>query len=257
MKFLNKYTFMLTAILLAVIAFAFVKYIGTEMYGLTEMQANLVAGGAGAFVIAAPILSSYIPELFPAGALFCALVAKNIGRNPNPKNIAGMQLDHYYAFYEDIDTFPTGLTPDFLAAATFGALVTIAEEDVFVMKAGKFFHKLPCTPEEGQVKSTLVGPVDSMAFENTASFGNANNNDPLRGFLGFTANKPVIIVMCELNSSLKVVGTQGYPARLATGDAQNGGKVTDGNIVKHSYKSYSEVPCPTILSPIPLDPAEV
>ncbi len=242
----------LTIVLMAICAGLFIRHIGSEMYGLTQSVANLT----GLVIAGLVVASAYIPDIWPHGALFMAITAKAIVRNANPKNIAGIGDAHYYAFCEDIETYPAALTPDFVAAAAFGALVSIPIGDVFVMQAGKFFHPFPCTPETGDVKSTMVGPNDSKAFENVASFSNAGNNDALAGAIGYTANKPVIIVVKELNGTMKVVGTQDYPARLDTADRTSGVKVADGAMIKHAYKAYAPVPCPTLLSPLPLDPTE-
>jgi len=237
---------------MAVGAGLFMRHIAGDIYGLTNAQANWSGAGAALIVGA----SSFVTDVFPKASFLMAITAKAIVRNPNPKNIAGLEKKHYYAFEEDILTYPVALSPDFLAAVTFGELVTIPLADLFVMQAGKFFHPFPCTEETGQVKSLLVGPTDSKAFENTANFQNAGNNDELAGAIAYTANKPVIIVVAELNGTMKVVGSQGYPARLETAERDGGTKVADGNNQKHSYKAYAAIPCPTLLSPLPLDPTE-
>jgi hypothetical protein len=253
MKNLSKILSFVAVFAMSIGAGLFIRHIGADMYGLTPLSANLVGGAAASAVV----LSAFIPDLFPTGALFMAITAKQIVRNPNPQNIAGLTGKHYYAFVEDILTFPAALTPDFLAATSFGQLVTIPLLDPFVMVVGKYFHPFPCTEETGNVKSTLVGPTDSKAFENVASFENAGNNDALAGAIAYTANKPVIVIVHELNGTLKVVGTQQYPARLDTADRSGGVKVADGNMTKHSYKCYAPIPCPTYLEVIPLDVLEV
>jgi hypothetical protein len=251
MKFFKKHISFLTVVVMAVMAFLLVQQIAVNQYGASQFAATMVAGAACAVLIVVPC----IPGVMPQGALFFALTPANIVRNATSNNIAGTMLDHYYAFEEDILSYPAALTPDFLAATTFGQLVTIPDDDPFIMKTGKCFHTLPCTPDEGKIKSTLVGPTESMAFENSADFGNAGNNDPLRGYIAYTANKKQILIMRELNGTLKVVGTQGYPAIYKSAEASNGGKVSDGNTLKHSLVSYSVVPCPTYLAAVPLTPA--
>lgn len=244
--------FFFTGLCLAAMAGCFIYHIAAHMYDLGTVTSLVTAFVAGSIVLA----GGYIPNLFPSGALAMAISAKSVYRNTNPKNIGGMEREHYYAFPEDIATYPVALTPAFLTAALFGDLVTIPLADPFVMVEGKFFHKVPCIPEEGQVKSTLVGPTESRAFENMASFTNAGNNDALRGFLAYNANRPIILIMKELNGTMKVVGTQKYPALMDTVEATNGAKTTDGNIIKNSFKAMCEVPCPTYLAPVPLDPDE-
>lgn len=241
----------IVSLLLSVFAALFIANIAYADYGISQVGAYGL--GIAVFII---LFTSgfYMHKIVPAGSLF-TLAAINITRNAVPKNLGGMESKHYYCFVDDIDTWPDGMSPDFIAAAGFGALVTIAESDPFVMKTGKCFYEIPCTLEEGQVKSTLVGPMDSPGFENTAAFSNAGNNEPLRGYIGYTANVEQVILMKENNGTVKIIGTQGYPARLVTGEHTNGGKVSDGNIIKHSYKSCSSVPCPTYLAPIPLTPA--
>jgi hypothetical protein len=251
MKF-SKCLSLVAVLLMAAAAAMFIRHIAADMYNIPPVASNIC--GIASFTIVAA--ASFIPDIWPAGALFMAITAKAIVRNANPNNVAGLQRTHYYAFVEDIDTYPAALTPDFIAATTFGALVSIPDDDPFVMKDGKFFHPFPCIEETGNVKSTLIGVTESHAFENTSSFSNAGNNDQLNGYIAYVANKKLIVVGLELNGTLKVVGTAEYAALLVTAERDGGTKTEDGNITKHSFRACSPVPCPTYLGALPLDPDE-
>lgn len=183
-----------------------------------------------------------------------ALTAKNIKRSANPKNMGGLAQEHYYAFVEDIKTWPAGLNPDFAAAENFSDLVTIAADDVFVMQPGKYFHTFPCLLEGGQVKSTRVGPIGSAGYEQSASFSNPDNEDDLKGHIVYIGNKPVIIIAREIKGTVKVIGNRECPAYVETHEIQNGEKVGDGNSQKHSFKAYGSIPSPTYLGAIPVEP---
>jgi hypothetical protein len=252
MKLLN-ILFVLASIALALIAGAFVGNLCSGLMAMSGSHSLIVA----VLVALAVFASGYVNDYLPQGALFMALNAKNISRKNNQKNIGGLAQDHYYAFADDIDVWPDGLNPDFDAAASYEALVNLPTDDIFVMKTGKFFYTFPCILETGQVKSTMVGPLGSHAFENTAVFGNPANLDELTGHLAFIANKPLVVLVRELNGTVKVVGTKEYPAQVDSYESTNGEKVADGNMQKHGFKSYGCIPSPNYLGAIPLQPVVV
>ncbi|WP_374949611.1 hypothetical protein [Mucilaginibacter sp.] len=250
---LKNFLFLGACIAMAMFAAAFTYNVASTFCEMNPTAALIPAGAAGVFVLSA----GYADQWLPQGALFFAMNVKNIKTNANPKNIAGLQGTHFYALEEDIATWPAALTPDFATATTPEELVTIPDDDPFVMKTGKFFHKFPCVLEEGQVKSTMVGPTGSRAFENMAAFSNPGNILALQGHIAFIGNKKVIIVANEQNGTLRVVGTQEFPAQVDSYEAANGPKTGDGNNQKHGFKAYSPVPCPTYLAAIPLDATDV
>jgi hypothetical protein len=169
-------------------------------------------------------------------------------------NIGGLASEHYWAFADEIKTYPDGLNPDLDAATSFEALLTLEATDLFEMQAGKYFGTIPCILEEGQLKSTMVGPLDSRAFENTGTLANQGNDDELKGHAVVAAGRPIILLMRENNGSLKVLGTKEYPAQLDTFEWTNGGKVADGNLQKYAFKSNGKIPSPTYTGAIPLAP---
>ena len=249
MKLLN-ILFVLASVALALIAGSFVGNLCYNLMAMSGSHSLIIASLVTLAVFASGYLSDYLPQ----GALFMALNAKNITRKANSKNIGGLAQDHYYAFADDIDVWPVGLNPDFDAATSFSDLVNLKTTDIFVMKTGKYFHSFPCILETGQVKSTMVGPLGSHAFENTGTFGNPANLDELTGHIAFIANKPVVVLARELNGTVKVIGTKEYPAQLDNYEGTNGEKVADGNMQKHGFKSLGCIPSPNYLGAIPLEP---
>ncbi len=244
-------------ICLAISAFmgAFVGKAAHSIYDLTPTSSFILATVVS-FTLGASILFS---EAMPKGALFMSLNAMNITRKANQKNIGGIAQDHYYAFADDIKTWPVGLNPDFADASLtkFGDLASLKSTDVFVMQTGKYFYKLPCTLEEGQLKTTMVGPIGAKAFENTGMLANPANLEDFTGLCAYAANKSVVFLIKELNGTYKVLGTQEYPAQVDAYESTNGAKVSDGNIQKITVKSYGCIPPPNYTGAIPLEPAAV
>jgi hypothetical protein len=234
---------------------AFVGNTAHAIYDLPPVSSLLLATMVS-FTLGGSALFS---NVMPKGALFMSLNAMNITRKANQKNIGGIAQDHYYAFADDIKTYPVGLNPDFDDASftKFSDLVTLKSTDVFVMQPGKYFYKLPCILEEGQLKSTQVGPLGSKAFENTGMLANPANLDDFTGLCAYAANKPMIFLVKELNGTYKVVGTQEYPAQVDAYENTNGAKVSDGNIQKVTLKSYGCIPSPNYTGAVPLEPAPV
>lgn len=183
-----------------------------------------------------------------------ALNAKNImypqGRL-NPGGIAGFIL---YAFDEDIDSYPAALTADTETALTFDALGSIPVADPFVMKAGKYFHKIYCTLEMGEVKFGMVGVRDSKSFENTVEISFPGNEAEMLGFIAAAANRRMAVIVPEQNGKSRVIGHPNFPAQLDTAEGTSGKAVADGRATVITIKAAAGTPAPIYLAPVPLEP---
>ncbi|MBE7179274.1 MAG: hypothetical protein INR69_22925, partial [Mucilaginibacter polytrichastri] len=134
-------------------------FLGGFVANAAEIPQYAPAIAAGIFA------TSFIPMKAEAGTMFFALTAKNIDFNQGGINPGGVGQHIYYAFEEDIASWPDAIAnANPLTATTFDELVEVPADDAFVFKAGKCFFKAYCTLEEGEIKSTLVGVRDSMSW---------------------------------------------------------------------------------------------
>lgn len=227
---------------------------------LSAYVAGVISAAAEAPALFTPVTAalfglSLIPVKMEAGILCFALNAKNIlypqGRL-NPGGIAGFI---YFAFEEDIDKYPAALTPDTETAATFDALGSVPAADPFVMKAGKYFHKLYCTLETGEVKFSMVGVRDSKSFENTVEISFPGNEAEMLGFIAASANRRLAVVVPEQNGKMRVIGHPKFPAQLDTAEGTSGKAVADGRSTVLTIKASAGTPAPIYLAPVPLEPA--
>jgi hypothetical protein len=240
------------------------KNIRLILFGLVSLMLSCYVGAVAAAAyqepalflpVAAIVLSgSFISVKNAQGSLMFALNAKNIlypqGRL-NPGGIAGFI---YYAFEEDIEDYPAALSPDTETALTFDALGSVPIADPFVMKTGKFFHKIYCTLEMGEVKFSMVGVRDSKSFENSVEISFPGNEAEMIGFIAAAANRRLAVIVPEQNNKLRVIGHPNFPAQLDTSEGTSGKAVADGRATVITIKASAGTPAPIYLAPVPLEP---
>jgi len=175
-------------------------------------------------------------------------------RKVTGKSMGGTAGAFYYAFLEDILSWPVQLTPAAVAATDFADLVTVPIGDPFIMNTGKQFFQVDCILEEGEVKHTQIGPRDCAAFENMYDNVYPGNDAAYLGFNALLANKDVVVIAEELNGVLRVIGFPNFPARLDKSTGTGGKKVADGRKNTLSFVSRGEIPPPVYLAPVPLTP---
>jgi len=130
----------------------------------------------------------------------------------------------YYAFPEDIATFPTLDQPGD-GGATFSTLVTY--DAAITMKTGKQFFEIYCTLEEGELKSTVAGARDGKGKENMMEISFPGNDAAFLGFEAYALNRDFIFIVKEKNGTLRVLGSLEDPAYLDSGEGTSGKKIAD------------------------------
>lgn len=145
-----------------------------------------------------------------------------------------------YAFVDDILSFPTLADPE--TATTYASLVEY--EAAIVMKAGKQFNELYCTVEEGELKSTLVGPRDGKGYENMLEISFPGNEPLFLGFKAASANRNLVFIVLEKNKKVRVLGDLGDPAYMESDESTSGKKIADGRKSVLTFKASSATPCP-------------
>lgn len=225
--------------------------------------AQVIAGGVGNPGLALPIASglvfcSFIPLNNDVGVFRLALNASDIlyqKRKPNP---GGITSEVYYAFADDIKTWPAALTDlDYEKAVTLEEIVTIPIADEFAFHPGKSFKKLYCTLETGELKYSLIGARDSKSFSNSMEVSYPSNDEKITGFVAAASNADLVFLVREQNGRVKVLGTPKYPAMLETAEGTTGKLIEDGNVLVQTYMSKSPIPAPVYKGPILLEAAVV
>lgn len=201
-------------------------------------------------------LISVVPLNLPRGSLFFAINAKSILFGQGKFNPGGTADYVSYAFVEDIDTWPAAFAAmeNTDIAVTFAELVVIPIADPFVMKLGKYFHKLYCTQEEGEVKTSMIGVIDSMGWQNEGEGSFPDDDEDFLGFLAAGANRKVVAIFHEANGRDRVIGFPSYPARFSKVDGTSGKKVDDGRKTTYAFIAKGAVPAPIYKAPVPYAP---
>lgn len=146
-----------------------------------------------------------------------------------------------WAFAEDIAAFPVLDMPGD-ADATLETLVKTSTP--VVMKAGKSFKKLYCTPETGELRSSPVGERDGKGFENFLEIGFPGNTPEFLGFMALVANSPVVFGVLEKNKTVRLLGSPQDPAGLDTGDGTSGKAIADARRTSPVFKASGNTPPP-------------
>lgn len=146
----------------------------------------------------------------------------------------------YYGFREDFLSFPALADPE--TATTFESLVTYTT--AIVMKTGKMLYELYCTVEEGEIKSTLVGPRDGKGYENMLGISFPGSEAEFLGFKAASANRDLIFFVKEKNGKVRVLGTIEDPAYFESDDSTSGKKIADGRASVLQFKNSSATPAP-------------
>lgn len=201
-------------------------------------------------------IGSFVP-LNTSGVLLMSLNAKDIVFQQGVFNPGGIAGEVYYAFTEDIETWPAALSViDTENATDFDDLVTVKAADDFKFKTGKSFKKLYVTLETGELKYSLIGARDGKSFQNSMEISYPKNDATISGFVASTANRRMVFIAIEQNGTAKVLGTKQFPAQLETAEGGTGKLIEDPNTLVQTYISKSPIPPaiyepPILLVPVP------
>lgn len=165
---------------------------------------------------------------------------------PQGRYNPGGTVKVYYAFKEDIDSFPVLADPE--TATTFESLVEY--DSPIVMKSGKQFFELYCTLETGEIKSTLVGNRDGKGFENTMEISFPGSEAEFLGFQAASANRELVFIVIEKNKKARVLGSLEDPATFDTNEASSGKTVADSRASVMTFKASGATAPPIYTSPL-------
>lgn len=235
--------------------FALIVLVLTSLFIGQVMAVGLNAPDVALPISAVLTIGGLIP-MNQVGVLSVGLNAKDILYPQGRFNPGGIQGEVYYAFEEDIESWPAALQNiDTETAVEFADLTTIPTTDPFVFKEGKSFKKLYVTLETGELKYSLIGPRDSKAFSNSMEISYPSNDAEVIGFIASSANRRMVFIVKEQNGRAKVLGTPQFPAQLETVEGTTGKLIEDGNVAVQTYLSKSPIPAPVYKAPILLEAA--
>ncbi len=161
-------------------------------------------------------------------------------------NIGGTEVNHYYVPLSDIETFPT------IAAspATLAEEVTIS--DSFVMKTGKFFHKVYSTLDTGKIDDKSVGEFDGKSFEHSFEFLFPGTRAEALALIRKMNNTNMVFIASEADGQKRLIGSPAFPAKMSMSDVTTGQKTADRKGTTIKVESRGVTPAPIYTGAIPL-----
>lgn len=166
-------------------------------------------------------------------------------------NTGGLTEDWYYAYAEDILTWPT--YSDKATATTPEELMNYVGN--FVMKTGKRFFNGYLTMGTGEVKWDGQGPTDCKSSKHSFELSHPGASAKSLGFIDLVKNANLVIIGLDRDGFRRVVGSEKMSAKFDS-DAGTSGK--SGEDYKGDVITFiSELQSPPKFYPgtIPLTPA--
>jgi hypothetical protein len=153
------------------------------------------------------------------------------------ENMGGVKVTAYYALAADIETFPVLPT----SPATAADEVTL--DGNFVMKAGKYFHKIYCTMQTGEVVDENQGEADGQSFVHKATLFYPGTKVEALAFAKNANNSNMIFVIEEVTGQMRVVGSEAIPAKVKP-SFTTGKAYADRKGMTLEVTSYGYTPAP-------------
>ncbi len=122
---------------------------------------------------------------------------------PGGSNMGGLTQTIYYAYWADVESWPTPPDPEAtdLTMAANGVLTG----DI-VMKTGKQFFPFYMTDDTGEFKIEDVGEKDGKSDVAGVSFFHPSLNDELLGFKNATKNENMVFIVPDNNGNFFLMG---------------------------------------------------
>ena len=158
----------------------------------------------------------------------------------NVENPGGCATEWYWAFWDEVLTFPTLPLIDAVGEINTKAVLT----GTFAMKPTKMFYRGYGTLDTVSVEDESVGPYDSKSFKNIFKCDHPGVKQLLAGWLRMVQNRSIVIIAKDGSGTMRVVGNQLFGANLSEAKASTGAKVDDGNKASLTFESYGPCPAP-------------
>lgn len=171
-----------------------------------------------------------------------SVTLRDLSHTDGSDNTAGIQQNVYFAKLEDILTLPKPVLDDSTGSGNLSDLVTISSN--IVMKPEKQFYKLYCTLEAGELKNDAQGELDGMSFMNQLEVFLPGSSAEALGFAQWVKNSNLIILVPESDGQVRVLGHEGYPAKLVNMAGTTGKVPADRKGMTYTFKSTRKGPSP-------------
>lgn len=154
------------------------------------------------------------------------------------KNMGGLKTIGYYALISDIETFPE------LPTNPSSAAEEVTLDGSFVMKAGKYFHKLYTTMETSEIKDEVQGEIDGQSFKHSAEIFFPGTSTEALAFAANVNNSSMVFVFQEASgTNWRVIGSVAFPARCKA-SFTTGKATADRKGMTMEIFSYGYTPAP-------------
>ena len=134
-------------------------------------------------------------------------------------NTGGLTQKWYYAFAEDILTWPTYVPK--ATATTPEELMVYA--DNFIMKPGKRFFEGYLTWNTGELKWDAQGPMDGKSSKHSFEASQPSASAKVLAFIDIVKNANLVIICLDKDGDYRVLGSEFLSAKYDT-DAGTTGK---------------------------------
>jgi hypothetical protein len=160
----------------------------------------------------------------------------NIPKNlPNGENMGGITQKVFFAYWADVDTFPTKPT----SPATLEANAALTGD--IVMKAGKGFFDIYLTDDTGEFNIETVGEKDGKSFVQHLMLFHPGLGKKILGFMNAAKNENLVFIVEDNNGQFYLMGDESRPATFeASPDGAGTGKETNarrGISMEFTYKT--------------------
>lgn len=143
---------------------------------------------------------------------------------------SGLTVEAHYAFASDIDTpFPTPPPVD-ASTTTYDQLITVTDD--FVMKTGKYFHKLEGDLDAPNLTIESVGNLNNLSAVSRYVFRQSGFNPKLHGWLNANLNRDMVFRVYDRNGNARLVGHKGLYAKIESIKYESGKASADDNYIE-------------------------
>ena len=166
------------------------------------------------------LLGSFIEQRIMAGlGLIQCLDLFGTPYTSGQDNTGGLTQKWYYAYAEDILTWPTYSSKD--SATTPAELMNYVGN--FIMKSGKQFFEGYLTWNTGELKWDAQGPMDGKSSKHTFEASRPSADAAILAFIDLIKNANLVIICLDKDGNYRVIGSEFLSAKYDT-DAGTTGK---------------------------------
>lgn len=199
------------------------------------------------------IFPDYFAGISTAGGVGVATIALiNLDHDSDSCNMAGITSTAYLIRIEDIETMAS-ITETPLTVADKIKLV-----GNIVPKTGKYFTKLYCTDQLGELNSDVDGPRDGEIFKIGLTLFYPSTDADALGMAALMKNADLLCIVEEFSGSgqWRVIGHPKIPLRLKPSEKTGKGR-TDQKGIEMKGEWMWCTPAPVYEGTIPLSVSEV